>query len=223
MAAAMVIDQIRAVLKDRQEFLLAVSGGGTPRGLFELFSGSYKSTFPAERTHIFWCDERCIPYYDDRSNFGSACRLWLDKVDYPVENLHPIRVEYGPHGAAEDYELKLRRWFSDRECTFDLCLLGMGTDGHSASIFPDSQALDAGDRFALSVSPPAGVRPALERVTLTLDALCRSRRLMMMVAGAQKARLAESLEAGDPASTRLPVAFLSAREEMTWLVATQDS
>jgi len=223
LAAAMIVDQIRPALKEKQEFLLAISGGSTPRGLFELLSSDYADDFPAGRTRIFWCDERCVPYADDRSNFGTARRLWLDKVDYPAENLHPVPTEFDPTMAAENYERELRRRLPEKNSSFDLCLLGMGTDGHTASIFPGSPALSHGGRFALSVSPPAGVEPALKRVTLTPEALCRSRRLMVMIAGAKKARLADSVMACDPASARLPVALLSAREEMIWLVATSDS
>lgn len=178
-AADTVVDAGRGAAGERGRFDLVLAGGRTPLRAYELLAERLPSETPLrERTHLYWGDERFVPHDDPRSNYASARASLIVPARLPAANVHPIPT--GPAGAEEcarAYEAVL----PDRP---DLCLLGMGADGHTASLFPGSPALDEARRRFVAVEGP--VEPRL-RITATPRAVLSARQIVVIVAGEKKA------------------------------------
>lgn len=236
-AASLIAEAAAEAVRERGRFAIALAGGSTPRGAYEsLATPPLAESVPWSRTHVFWGDERCVPPDDARSNYRLAWESLLSRVPVPAENVHRIQVERGAEAAALDYERQLRAYAdadsSDRPAKqtlraherqgdrpshlFDVAVLGMGSDGHTASLFPGSAALHEARRWVAPVRKPGD---ALERVTLTYPALNLARRVMFIVAGADKtATLAEILGPRRDLS-RLPAQGIAPNDgELLWLV-----
>jgi 6-phosphogluconolactonase len=201
-------------------FTVALSGGTTPRLLFdELATEPYRS-LGWERVHVFWADERAVPPDHPASNFGAADRALLVPVGVPAANVHRMRGEDAePERAARDYEGTLRAFFGvsgGQAPRLDLVLLGMGPDGHTASLFPGSPALRERGRLVVA---PRVERLGAWRITLTLPVLDAARCVIFSVAGADKApTLARVLE-GPRDPDALPAQAVAPQEgELVWLV-----
>ena len=155
-AAAHIVRVLRRQARSAGRVSLALSGGMTPRRVYQLLaSDAYRRRIPWERVHLFWTDERCVPLDDPASNFGMAQRTLLSRVWMPAANIHPIRTTgQTPASAAIAYEEVLRECFRPPRTfpTFDLIVLGLGIDGHTASLFPSSAALRRTRRLAVSTS-----------------------------------------------------------------------
>ncbi len=164
---------------------ICLSGGSTPERLFSLLGGAEGRSLPWPDIRLFWADERFVPEDRPGNNFRAARRLFVDAVPISEANLHPVNTSLDtPEAAADDYEAILRACFdSARDKTFDLVLLGIGEDGHTASLFPGYVQVQ--DRWAAAVEGPA-YRPPRERITLTPVVLNRTETVMFMVAGATK-------------------------------------
>ncbi|RME20281.1 MAG: 6-phosphogluconolactonase, partial [Deltaproteobacteria bacterium] len=199
------------------------SGGSTPRRLFELLGGELAREFPVEGTRIFWCDERCVPYDHPWSNYGSAFELWFGPAGFPAGNLHPVPVELGPEAAARSYDRLLRERFADGRHSLDLCLLGMGGDGHVASLFPASDALAEGEKLAVAVRPGGNTKPNVERVTLTIPALAAAGSRLLLAAGAEKLPVIRAINDGNPSVKDLPAAILDRMAGIHWLVVDKNA
>ena len=172
---------------ERGRFSVALSGGGTPQGMYqELAEEPYQSQIPWRQVHLFWGDERAVPASDPESNFGQARRAFIERVPIPAGNVHPVRGELAPEEAARVYAAELEAFFGSPRPVFDLVLLGMGEDGHVAALFPGSPVLDETARpIAASTGSYQG-RPA-QRITLTLPAINAARHVIVLAAGAAKA------------------------------------
>lgn len=164
---------------------IVLPGGSTPRRLFELLGTEWRDRLPWDDVHLFWSDERFVPPSDEASNYGMAARLFIDRVEIPPGNVHRVRTDAVDLGtSAEAYDEEIRRYFTERsEEAFDLALLGLGADGHTASLFPGQES--ASDRWAEAVIGP-DYRPPRERVTLTYRALCAARMVVFLAAGREK-------------------------------------
>ncbi len=167
-------------------FAVALSGGTTPRGLYALLgSGQYKDEINWRHAHFFWADERCVPKEHEESNFKTAFDAFLSKVPVPDGNIYRVRGEEEPEKAAEDYEVDMRKFFGEAALpAFDLIILGVGEDGHTASLFPGSKALEEHTRLA---APVYKEKPGINRVTLTLPVLNNASRILFLAAGQSKA------------------------------------
>ena len=198
-------------------FRVALSGGSTPQALYALLaSGGFRERFPWQRAEWFWGDERFVPHDHPESNYGAARRLMLDHVPAPAPSIHPVPCDGTPHEAARRYERTLRRAYGatlldSARPLFDVNLLGLGADGHTASLLPGDPALEERDRWVVAVTHG---RPE-PRISLTLPALESSRSVVFMVAGAEKAGALAAVRAGD---VRLPAARLRPRGELVWFV-----
>lgn len=177
-----------AAVAERGRFVLALSGGSTPAPLYRfLASPAADAALPWERTHLIWGDERCVPVDDPQSNWGSAASTGL--LGRPWFAVHRMLGELPPENGAAAYEEELRGlWPGDAETLprVDAVLLGLGTDGHSASLFPRSPALAEASRWVVSTEPHAGQR----RLTLSLPVLRAARLLVFLAAGRDKAAVA---------------------------------
>ena len=192
-AAGEMVEISTTAVAARGRFSVALSGGETPRGLLALLaSEQYRGRIAWDRTHVFWADERCVPPDHKDSNYRLATELLLSKVPLPTANIHRIHGEEPPSIAADRYQEELASFFGDIASTFDLIILGMGADGHTASLFPGASTLGETKRLTVPV-PPSGMGHA--RVTLTFPAINRARNVLFLVAGEPKAqRVREVLE-----------------------------
>jgi 6-phosphogluconolactonase len=185
-AAQLFYDQAEQAVRERGRFLAALNGGSTPQRLFQLIGDEKSNKIDWKRTHLFWGDERCVPTDDIESSYGQARKLLLDRVNIPDENVHRVKGELGPVEAAMDYALTLKAYASSPSAwpRFDLVLLGMGEDGHTASLFPGSPVEAPGP--TLAVTAHYQDRPA-HRVTLTPSVFNSARLIIFMAVGGNKA------------------------------------
>lgn len=206
-------------------FTIVLSGGKTPKPLYEkLAAPPHVARMPWSRIHLFWGDERCVPFDHPEGNFSMAFHALISKVPIPPQNVHRIPAEIEPPGdAAEAYERMLREFFGFPEeagliPTFDLILLGVGKDGHTASLFPGDQALEEEKRWVAAVLTPHG-SPPVPRITLTLPVINRARCVLFVVSGSGKRGVVRSiLEEPDAAVQRYPAARVSLEGKVVWLV-----
>lgn len=196
----------------RQErFSLVLSGGNTPRALYRLLADAYQTRVDWRRVHLFWGDERYVPHDDPASNFRMARETLIDPLGIPPENVHPMPTNApSPDEAARLYEQELRAFFG-QSTRFDLILLGMGADGHTASLFPGTPALKEHRRWVTVGEAP--VEPRV-RLTLTLPVLNAARVVYFLVTGADKAEMVRRiLVEREP----FPAALVSPKEgELVW-------
>ena len=180
-----------SAVHQRGRFSVALSGGSTPRPMNRLLACSpYISEIPWNDTHIFMVDERIVPFEDSASNFGTARRDFLDSVPIPSENLHPMPVHDTPEIGADHYEEELKSFFINRNPVFDLILLGIGTDGHTASMFPGDRKTHASKRWVLHVK---GGNPDVYRISLTFNLINQGRSVAFLISGSNKAPLLKAL------------------------------
>jgi 6-phosphogluconolactonase len=196
-------------------FRLALAGGSTPRAAYALLaSEAFARQVEWGRVDLLWGDERCVPPDDPRSNYRMAKEALLDRVPIPRPQVHRIRGEDDPECAAADYERELHRLL-DRD-PLDLVLLGLGGDGHTASLCPGQAAVRETERWVVAVPAPTG---DLWRVTLTPAVLNRARNVSFIVAGASKARRLEQVLRGPLAPDVLPAqAIRTPAGRLTWMV-----
>lgn len=185
-------------IAERKLFAAALSGGHTPIGLYEELAGA-RDSLDWEKIHIFLVDERFVPPTDSRSNFAMIKATLLDKVPIPGANVHPVPVEGAdPELCARRYEDDLCAFFETPTGSvprFDLIMLGLGEDGHTASLFPGTDALGEKTRLVRAI-PPEGERTA--RITLTLPVINKARNVIFLVTGAGKSEIMRRLiEEGD--------------------------
>jgi 6-phosphogluconolactonase len=217
-AVSIFISASRNSIATKKRFAVAISGGSTPRRLYGLLgSEAYRDQVDWPHVHFFWADERCVPKEDQASNFRTAFDTLLSKVPLPDKNIHRIKGEEAPDKAARDYEEEIGRFFGGSERPgFDLVILGMGEDGHTASLFPGSKSL--GEKVKLALPVYLG-EPKKDRVTLTLPVLNSADQILFIVAGSTKAAaLSEVLEDGEK-KEGLPAGLIHpAHGNVTWLI-----
>jgi 6-phosphogluconolactonase len=185
-AAAAVADTINEAVRSSGRCSVALSGGTTPRELYRALGTSFRDAVAWADVHVFWGDERLVPADDSRRNDRMAQEMLLDRVSCPASHVHRMPTSaLPPADAARDYEETMRRYFVDGRPRFDLVLLGLGADGHTASIFPDSPALDERQHWVCAVRVPAD--PPL-RLTLTMPVLSQASNVFFLVSGAEKSR-----------------------------------
>ena len=210
-------------IRDRGRFIVALSGGSTPLSLFQLLaSPSFVSRIDWRQVHICWGDERCVPPTDPRSNYRMACDALLDHVAIPAAQIHRMRGEDAPERAAMAYEAELRALFDapkqpgNNFPAFDLILLGVGNDGHTASLFPDGAALREPSRCAVAEYIES---VAMWRLTLTLPLINASRYVLFLVAGAEKANVVQRILAAPGLAKDLPAARVApSRGLVRWIL-----
>ena len=213
-ALEIVVERINTALETRGICTLALAGGSTPKPVYEALS---LLNLPWERLHIFWGDERYVSRDHPDSNQGMARQAWLDKIDIPPENIHPMPTDSQDAVLdAQKYETQLRQWFNltgSEFPTFDLILLGMGDDGHTASLFPHTAALDVGDR-----SITVGDKDGQPRITFTVPLINHARSVLFLVSGESKRpALAQVFaEVGD--ARAYPSRLIHPQGELIWLL-----
>jgi 6-phosphogluconolactonase len=216
-AAAWFTGQAAQAVKARGRFSVALSGGHTPRRTYELLAmPPYRHEVDWGRVHVFWGDERCVPWDDPRSNARLAYRAWLRQVPLPGNQIHPLDCAQAPEAAARRYEALLREFFGGGPPCLDLVFLGLGENGHTASLFPHTPVLQERERWTAAVQV-AG--QDLYRVTLTAPLLNRAAAVLFLVAGASKAGVLKEVLRGAYEPERLPAQLIRPESgELLWLV-----
>ena len=184
-AAEELANIAHAAARDRDRFTLALSGGQTPRFLYQLLARDFRALIPWHKTEIFWGDERYVSPDDPRSNYRMARETLLDHVPIPQDHLHPMPTLLPVlEEAAEAYEETLMSHFPGQWPRFDLILLGMGPDGHIASLFPHNIVLEEEARLVAAVRDDRATPPL--RLTLTLPAINHAANIHFLIAGKNK-------------------------------------
>jgi 6-phosphogluconolactonase len=184
-AAEATVRTVNEAARGASRCSLVLSGGSTPRTLYGLLASQFAKDIPWAQLHIFWGDERYVPPVDPASNYRMAKEALLDHVPCPRANIHPMPTHFpSPDAAARDYEATVRGFFPGQRPCFDLVLLGLGTDGHTASLFPGSPVLEETARWVRAAAAPADPPT---RLTLTWPALTGARNIYVLVAGSNKA------------------------------------
>ena len=212
-------------------FTIALSGGSTPAAAYRRLAtpDSRLPTPDWQRTHVVWGDERCVPPDDLRSNYRMAKEALLDRVPIPADQIHRIRGEDDPEKAAAEYERELRALLNSEQCAhpersegslesrgLDLVLLGLGEDGHTASLFPGQAAVHETARWVIAVPAPDGT---MWRITLTPAVLNAARNVTFVVSGPSKAARLQQVLEGPFAPDVLPAqAIRPVQGRLTWMV-----
>jgi 6-phosphogluconolactonase len=223
--SAAAADAVAALLiqavQDYGEASIALAGGGTPRKLYELLAARHADDVPWQSVHFFWGDERCVPPDNPASNYAMAQAALLSRVPVWLEKIHRMLGEDQPQMAATRYGQLLQALFEDQlgdgAIVFDIVLLGLGPDGHTASLFPGDPALEA-------VAPCVAVdgatgNPPGPRLTLTLPVLNAARNVLFLVSGAEKAPVVQAILGATPGSSAYPAARIQPLQgELHWYV-----
>jgi 6-phosphogluconolactonase len=186
-AAEYIIAVSKKSITERGRFTSAFSGGDTPQKLYALLAKApYSEQIEWKKTFVFWGDERWVPLDDRRNNAYQAKTILLDKVTIPASNIHRIPVNLSPNQTATKYEKELRTFFGNELIQFDMILLGLGENGHTASLFPGTKVLHEhaqGVRF-VEENPPVG-----GRITMTAPLINHARHILFLVTGEKKAAI----------------------------------
>ena len=216
MAAEFIAATAREALEARGRFILALAGGGTPRPVYErLAAPPLAQHIDWSRTHVFWGDERCVSEEDERSNYRMARESLLEKVPLASGQVHPIRCDGDPAASALRYEQLLRSMFPGG-ARFDLILLGLGDNGHTASLFPDTPAVEERERW---VAETRIAGQDYSRVTLTVAVINEARSIAFLVSGAEKAEALNRVLEGPRNPRSVPAQAIHPRRgRVVWFV-----
>jgi len=179
-------EELLKLSKTKSEFVLSLSGGSTPRIIFETIADDYREKIKWDKLHLFWSDERCVPPADDESNFGMTKKYLLDYIKIPEENIHRIMGESDPQFEAKRYSDEIEKTVNlvNGIPKFDLIMLGIGEDGHTASIFPDQMHLLNSQKICdVAIHPSTGQK----RVTMSGRVINNSNAAIFLVTGKSKA------------------------------------
>jgi len=210
-------------IAQKEVFYLAISGGNTPRPFFNLLGQLPEAiSLPWDHIHLFWVDERYVPFDSEASNYKLAADTFLKKVNIPQQNVHRVQTEQSDFKqAAMAYEETIRTIFNlqkNQLPQFDLIVLGMGVDGHTGSLFPNSYAPFDKDDLACVVYT---LESELNRITLTHPVLRAASHLTVLVSGKEKANILREVLTAEPDEVRYPIHTLwPVLDKITWLVDT---
>ena len=203
---------------NQKAFDFALSGGNSPKGLFKKISKKYKDEIPWERIHLWWGDERCVSPESEQSNYKMTVDYLLSNIDIPKENIHRIRGEEEPEQEAKRYSAELQETLNLRgkDPVFDLIILGLGDDGHTASIFPDQiELFDYPENCAVAQHPITGQK----RITLTGNVLNNANRIYFLVTGENKAMRVSEIMNDNEAAKLLPAYYISPENgDLIWFL-----
>jgi len=195
---------------------IAVSGGRTPEMIFPVLAGKYSGQVNWQLVNIFWVDERCVGPDESESNYGMAKKLLLDRVPVPAQNIHRMRGEEEPEKEAERYSAEIMAFTRARNGLpfFDMVLLGLGEDGHTASIFPGNEHLfDTGSVCTVASHPLSGQK----RITLTGEVINNAGRIIFIVTGKSKAEIIAEIINEHQESNKFPASYVKPVEgKLAW-------
>lgn len=216
--AQLVLEAAAAAYRDHGRFIFCLTGGSTPKKLYELLAEPYyKERIDWANTIVLFGDERCVPPTDDQSNYKMAKDALLSKVPLPEKNIFRMAGEMTPPSeGAKAYEQSLKALFKGYFPKIDLLLLGVGDDGHIASLFPNTEALKETEKWVVANRVE---KLSSNRITLTLPVINNARRVLFLVSGEAKAGVIKEILRSDLPKTRFPAQLVATYEgEVTWLL-----
>lgn len=216
-AAEAIAELSAAAIREHGRFALALSGGSTPRTLYRLLARDYREKIDWKKVHLFWGDERYVPQGDPASNYRMVEETLLTNLEIPSGNVHPIPTSFpNPAKAMEAYTMKLEEYFGFGSPEFDLVLLGLGNDGHTASIFPSTPVEET--RKGLVIVTQSPIAPTI-RISLAMNVLDNAQNVFFLVAGSEKQKVLNTVlaDSGNPDS-QYPAARVRARR-LVWYVS----
>jgi len=209
-----VLSKIQEAIEKSDRFTIALAGGGTPKPLYEAIAAQ---NLPWEKIHVFWGDERYVPADHPDSNQGMARNAWLDKVNIPAANIHPMPTEgTSPVADAQKHEAQLQEFFGIPAGTFpdfDVILLGIGDDAHTASLFPHTDALQVQDQLVT-----VGNKDGQPRITFTAPLINHAHCVIFLVAGSSKRPALAQIFAPDADALTYPARLIQPQGELWWLL-----
>lgn len=209
-----VQEKITEAIVQRGICTIALSGGSTPKALYEAIA---KQNLPWDKIHVFWGDERYVPPDHPDSNQKMARQAWLDRVNIPSANIHPMPTSAGdPTADARQHQRELEEFFSRSAGElpiFDIVLLGMGDDGHTASLFPHTEALEVSDRLVT-----VGNKDGQPRLTFTAPLINNARYVVFIVAGANKQAALAEVFAPEADAMTYPARLIQPQGQLWWLL-----
>ncbi len=216
-SARLFVEQSQRSIERSGKFRVVLSGGNTPVLTYHLLAaGTFRNQVDWSRVHIFWSDERCVPPADERSNYGMVQRVLLSYVGIPETQIFPIIGAQNPEAAATEYESMLRKYFGNGPAQFDLVYLGLGDDGHTASLFPGSAGLLEKERW-VTVGQRGPEGPA--RITLTTEILNRTEMAVFLVSGEKKSEILNRVLTAKEPDPSLPAGWIQPLGgELIWFV-----
>ena len=221
-AAEILVRCISETLSRKEQFSIALSGGSTPKTLFALLveDDSFRNNIPWEKIHFFWGDERHVPPQDEQSNYRMANETMLAKAHVGKENIHRMQTEQSDAGkVAQDYEQELQNFFhltADQLPVLDFNLLGIGPDGHTASLFPGTRALYEHNRLVVANRVE---KFKTHRITMTAPVLNNADTIIVLVSGQEKAEILQQILEGDHQPDLLPAQLIRPTHgRLIWLV-----
>lgn len=216
-AAGIFVAEAKAAVQKKDSFTVALSGGGTPCRTYRILADStHRDPVEWKKVHVFWGDERCVPPGDPESNERMARRALLDHVPVPPGQVHPMRCGESPEHAADQYERLLHARFRPGPPAFDLVFLGLGENGHTASLFPGTSVLEEQKRWVAAVYLP---EQDLYRLTLTAPIINMAGKIVFLVSGEGKAKVLKAVLEGPSNPRHFPAQLIKPADgELVWLV-----
>lgn len=223
-AAALFLEEAAQAILARGRFVVALAGGSTPEKTYEMLAQAENAErIQWDKVFCFFGDERFVSPENADSNFGMARKALLSRVPLPEANLFTVKTD-APTAkeAAADYERQISEFFGmkllEAPPAFDLILLGLGDDGHTASLFPGKTSLDARDRWVVE-TPPGTLPPPVDRITFTFPLINAAHHVVFLVSGAKKAEILRDVLESDPAHNDYPAANITPTQGfLTWLI-----
>ncbi len=211
LAEAFASELFLMVKSSRQRFDIALSGGSTPKILFDVLANSYATKMPWSRIHFWWGDERCVPPTSEESNYGMTQKHLLSRIEMSESQVHRVKGELAPDQAAKDYIREIQSHLNERANwpVFDLIILGMGDDGHTASIFPhEMQLLQSPKICEVATHPESGQR----RVSLTGNVINNANRVYFLISGKSKAKRISEIMNNEKLASKLPISYIEPKQ-----------
>ena len=211
LAEAFASELYHMVKSSRQRFDIALSGGSTPKLLFDVLASTYAKKMPWDRIHFWWGDERCVPPTSEESNYGMTQKHLLSKIAMSESQVHRVKGELAPDDAANDYIREIQLHLNERADwpVFDLIILGMGDDGHTASIFPhELELLHSPKICEVATHPDSGQK----RVSLTGKVINNANRVYFLVSGKSKAKRISEIMNNKQKASKLPTFYIEPKQ-----------
>jgi len=209
-----VLSQVKRATQERSRCTIALAGGSTPKPLYEAIASQ---ELPWEQIHVFWGDERYVSPEHPDSNQGMARKAWLDQVDLPADNIHPMPTDgTTPAADAQKHEAQLQEFFGTTAGefpSFDIILLGIGDDAHTASLFPHTEALQVEDQLVT-----VGNKDGQPRITFTAPLINHARCIIFLVAGVNKQPALAQIFASEADPLTYPARLIQPQGELWWLL-----
>ena len=212
--AEWLVKDVQKVLLQQNRYSIALSGGSTPKSFYELLAKDYADKIDWTKVHVFFDDERYVPFTDERNNAAMVHQALIQHVNIPASQVHNMQTDVSPINSAKAYELLLHQFFDDQQHTFDLVLLGMGDDGHTLSLFPGTAVVNERVKWVSEVLLDTAGN---YRITLTAPVVNMAEKIIFLITGQGKAQMLQKVLQG-PANQFPSQLIQPASKNLMWFI-----